>query len=80
MSEVNPNKEIFFFRNTVSPFIYVFMSELINKNDFKKMFEFSEEISEETADFLVLEQNYKVVYVGDKPIIEEYFSHEDKPV
>ncbi len=80
MSEANPTKEIFFFRNTESPFIYVLMSELIGKPEFKKMFEYSEEITEETADTLVLQQNYEVVFVGDKPIIEEYFSHLDKPV
>lgn len=74
--EKNPDREIYFFQNTESPFIYVLISEQISKAEFYKMFEFAREITEETADVLVLEQNYKVVYVGDAPIIDEYFKNE----
>lgn len=72
----NPTREIYFFKNTLSPFVYVFISEQMSKDEFFKMFENATEITEDESDKLVLKKGFKVVYVGDAPIIDEYFKNE----
>ena len=72
----NPTREIYFFKNTLSPFVYVFISEQMSKDEFFKMFENATEITEDESDELVLKKGFKIVYVGDAPIIDEYFKNE----
>lgn len=78
--KINPTNEIYFFRNTLedSNLVYVFMSLQMPKEHFYEMFENAEEITEETADVLILHQGREVVYVGDAPIIDRYFKEVKK--
>lgn len=76
MSDKNPNREIFFFKNDSAPMVYVFMSLHMDVNQFYEMFEHAVQITEDDADFLVLHNDYKVVYVGDNQIIDKYFKNE----
>ena len=78
MSLKNPSREIYFFKNTISKMVYVFMSLQMGKEEFYEMFEFAIEISEDESDKLVLEHNFEVVYVGDDHVIDRWFKNEVK--
>lgn len=77
MSEKNPTREIYFFKNDSRPIVYILLSLIMNKDEFYKMFPAAMEITEADADLLILEQNYEVVYVGDTDIIDTYFSKKE---
>lgn len=78
MSAKNPNRDIYFFKNTESKLVYVLMSLEIDKDAFYEMFEYAMEITEDECDKYVLEHNYEVVYVGDAVVIDKYFAKEKK--
>lgn len=70
----NPTREIFFFRHDKKKLVYVLMSLQIGKEEFFNMFPAAQEITEEDCDTLVLGSDFKVVYVGDDHIIDNYFT------
>lgn len=73
----NPDREIRFFKHDSEKIVYVFLSLQMSMDAFYKMFPAAIQITESNADEFILEQDHKVVYVGDSDIIDEYFNTEE---
>lgn len=75
MSKKNPTREIFYYKHSEKPLVYILMSLTIDKEEFNELFNQTIEITETELDELVELKHYKVVMVGDDKIIDEHFTN-----